>query len=97
VPWRGGRRARPLPGIGRQRDLHDGAQQRLLSLGLWLRAAQAAMPAEYGAQLDRAVAEATGALDELREYARGLHPAILSERGLGFALEALANRPGSTR
>ena len=75
-----------------ERDLHDGAQQRLLSLGLWLRAAQAAMPPQYGAQLDRAVAEATGALDELREYARGLHPAILSERGLGFALEALANR-----
>ena len=50
------------------------------------------MPPQYGAQLDRAVAEAAGALDELREYARGLHPAILSERGLGFALEALANR-----
>ena len=51
-----------------ERDLHDGAQQRLLSISIWLRAAQAAMPPEYGAQLDRAVAEATGALDELREY-----------------------------
>ncbi len=75
-----------------ERDLHDGAQQRLVSLGVWLRAVQAAMPPEYGAKLDRAVAEAVGALDELREYARGLHPAVLSERGLGFALEALANR-----
>jgi signal transduction histidine kinase len=75
-----------------ERDLHDGAQQRLLSLGLFLRAAQAAMPPEYGAQLDRAVAEVAGALDELREYARGIHPAILSDSGLGPALEALAFR-----
>ncbi len=75
-----------------ERDLHDGAQQRLLSLGLFLRAAQAGMPPEHGAQLDRAVAEAVGALDELREYARGIHPAILNEKGLGPALEALAFR-----
>ena len=75
-----------------ERDLHDGAQQRLLSLGLFLRAAQAAMPPEYGEQLDRAVAEAVGALDELREYAHGIHPAILSDSGLGPALEALAFR-----
>ena len=65
-----------------ERDLHDGAQQRLVSLALRLRAAQAAMPPELGAQLDRAVAEATGALDELSEIARGIHPAILAERGL---------------
>jgi signal transduction histidine kinase len=75
-----------------ERDLHDGAQQRLVSLGLWLRAAQGKMPPEYGAQLDRAVTEVVGALDELREYARGIHPAILSEAGLGAALEALALR-----
>jgi signal transduction histidine kinase len=75
-----------------ERDLHDGAQQRLISLGLFLRAAQAGMPPEHGAQLDRAVAEAVGALDELREYARGIHPAILNEKGLGPALEALAFR-----
>src|SRR5580700_1965358 len=60
-----------------ERDLHDGAQQRLVSLALRLRAAQAEVPRELGAQLDHAVAEATGALDELSEIARGIHPAIL--------------------
>ena len=49
-----------------ERDLHDGAQQRLVSLALRLRATQAAMPRELGAQLDHVVAEAVGALDELR-------------------------------
>ena len=64
-----------------ERDLHDGAQQRLVTLALQLRAAQATVPpelGELGAELDRAVAEATGALDELREIARGIHPAILA-------------------
>ena len=75
-----------------ERDLHDGAQQRLVSLALQLRAAQAAMPPELGAQLDRAVAEATGALDELREIAHGIHPAILAERGLAPTLKTLARR-----
>ena len=75
-----------------ERDLHDGAQQRLVSLALQLRFAQAAMPPEHGAQLDRAVAEAAGALEEVREIARGLHPAVLSEKGLGPALETLAYR-----
>jgi GAF domain-containing protein len=75
-----------------ERDLHDGAQQRLVSLALRLRAAQAAMPPEVGAQLDHAVAEAIGALDELHEIARGIHPAILAERGLAPALKALARR-----
>ena len=75
-----------------ERDLHDGAQQRLVSLALQLRAAQAAMPPELGAELDHAVAEATGALDELREIARGIHPAILAERGLAPALKTLARR-----
>jgi signal transduction histidine kinase len=75
-----------------ERDLHDGAQQRLVSLGLQLRAAQAAMPPEHGAQLDRAVAEAVGALEEVREIARGIHPSVLSEKGLGPALETLAHR-----
>jgi predicted ATPase/signal transduction histidine kinase len=75
-----------------ERDLHDGAQQRLVSLALRLRAAQAASPPELGAQLDRAVAEATAALDELRETARGIHPALLTERGLRPALKALARR-----
>jgi predicted ATPase/signal transduction histidine kinase len=75
-----------------ERDLHDGAQQRLVSLALRLRAAQATVPRELGAQLDHAVAEATGALDELSEIARGIHPAILAERGLAPALKMLARR-----
>jgi signal transduction histidine kinase len=75
-----------------ERDLHDGAQQRLVSLALRLRAVQAATPPEFGAQPDHAVAEATGALDELREIARGIHPAVLAERGLAPALKTLVRR-----
>jgi signal transduction histidine kinase len=75
-----------------ERDLHDGTQQRLVSLALKLRAAQVAVPPELGGQLDEAVAEATGALEELTEIARGIHPAVLAERGLAPALKALARR-----
>ena len=78
-----------------ERDLHDGAQQRLVSLALQLRAARAAVPPELGdlgADLDRAAAAAAGALDELREIARGIHPAILAEGGLRPALKVLARR-----
>src|SRR5208282_4143377 len=78
-----------------ERDLHDGAQQRLVSLALQLRAAQAAVPpelGELGADLSRAAAEATGALEEVREIARGIHPAVLAEGGLRLALKALARR-----
>jgi signal transduction histidine kinase len=75
-----------------ERDLHDGAQQRPVSLALHLRAMQAAVAPELGVELNRAVAEATGVLDELREIARGIHPAILPEGGLGAALRALARR-----
>jgi signal transduction histidine kinase len=75
-----------------ERDLHDGTQQRLVSLALKLRAAQAAVPPELARQLDEAVAEATGALEELTEIARGIHPAVLAERGLGPALRTLARR-----
>src|SRR5256714_2871347 len=60
-----------------ERDLHDGAQQRLVSLALQLRAAQAAVPAEFGAlgaELERGAAGLTGALEELREIARGIQP-----------------------
>lgn len=71
-----------------ERDLHDGAQQRLVSLGLQVRAAQA----EFGAELDRIAAGLTGALDDLREIARGIHPAILTESGLAPALKAIARR-----
>jgi Histidine kinase/Histidine kinase-, DNA gyrase B-, and HSP90-like ATPase len=75
-----------------ERDLHDGAQQRLVSLALKLRAVQAAVPRELGGQLDEAVAEATGALEELSEIARGIHPAILAKGGLRPALKTLARR-----
>jgi signal transduction histidine kinase len=78
-----------------ERDLHDGAQQRLVSLVLQLRAAQAAVPPELGefaAELDAVAAGLNGALEELREFARGIHPAILSEGGLGPALRTLARR-----
>jgi GAF domain-containing protein len=81
-----------------ERNLHDGAQQRLVSLALHLREAQAAVPpggAEAVQRLDGAVAEVTGVLEELREIARGLHPAVLTEGGLYPALRALANRSPS--
>jgi signal transduction histidine kinase len=78
-----------------ERDLHDGAQQRLVSLVLRLRAAQAAVPPELdelSAELDGVAAGLSDALDELREMARGIHPAILAEGGLAPALKALARR-----
>jgi signal transduction histidine kinase len=78
-----------------ERDLHDGAQQRLVSLALQLRAAQVAVPpelAELAAELNRVAAGLTSALDELREMARGIHPAILAEGGLAAALKTLARR-----
>jgi signal transduction histidine kinase len=78
-----------------ERDLHDGAQQRLVSLGLQLRAAQAEAPPgadKLVQRLEGAVTEVTAALEELREIARGLHPAVLTEGGLRPALRALARR-----
>ncbi|WP_170309101.1 AAA family ATPase [Pseudonocardia hierapolitana] len=82
-----------------ERDLHDGAQQRLVSLAIRARTAQAAIQAvappeadELAAQLDELAVEATSALDELRELASGIHPAILAEAGLRPALKGLARR-----
>ena len=78
-----------------ERDLHDGAQQRLVSLALELRAAQAAVPPELGelaAELSRVAEGVASVLEELRETARGIHPAILAEGGLGPALKTLARR-----
>jgi signal transduction histidine kinase len=78
-----------------ERDLHDGAQQRLVSLALQLRGAQAGAPAgleELRADLDEIAAEITGLLEDLREMARGIHPAILAQGGLGPALRTLARR-----
>jgi signal transduction histidine kinase len=79
-----------------ERDLHDGAQQRLVSLALRLRMAQAAPPEpeQLAAQLGDLATQATSALDELRELARGIHPANLAESGLPPALKALARRAG---
>ena len=78
-----------------ERDLHDGTQQRLVSLVLDLRTAEAAVPPEQPelrAQLARIADGLAGALEDLRELTRGIHPAILSEGGLGPALKALARR-----
>jgi signal transduction histidine kinase len=78
-----------------ERDLHDGAQQRLVTMVLLLQAAQAAVPPgspELAARLDELASEATSAVEELRELARGIHPAVLAERGLPPALMALARR-----
>jgi signal transduction histidine kinase len=78
-----------------ERDLHDGAQQQLVTLALQLRAAQATVPPEFGelhAGLDRVAAALTNTLDELREYARGIHPAVLADGGLAPALKTLVRR-----
>jgi signal transduction histidine kinase len=78
-----------------ERNLHDGAQQRLVALSLAMRLAQSKVrkdPEQAEAMLAAAHEELTLALGELRELARGIHPAVLSDRGLAAALEALAGR-----
>jgi signal transduction histidine kinase len=78
-----------------ERNLHDGAQQRLVSLGLQLRAAEATAPPdliELRQQLSTAATSLGSVVEELREISRGLHPPILSEGGLAPALRALARR-----
>jgi signal transduction histidine kinase len=78
-----------------ERNLHNGAPQRLVSLALTLRLARAKAqedPAATAALLAGAGDELSEAMAELRELAHGLHPALLAERGLGPALEALAAR-----
>ncbi len=78
-----------------ERNLHDGAQQRLVALSLSLRLAQSKLdsdPSGANAVLESARDELAAALDELRELARGIHPAVLTDRGLAAALEALAAR-----
>jgi signal transduction histidine kinase len=78
-----------------ERDLHDGAQQQLVAILLALRVARSRLdddPRAAADILDTATRDLGGAIDELRELARGIHPAILSDRGLGPALEALAAR-----
>jgi signal transduction histidine kinase len=78
-----------------ERNLHDGAQQRLVTLALALRLVEQMLtrdPATATQILREASVELAEALQELRELARGLHPAVLTDRGLGAALEALAER-----
>jgi signal transduction histidine kinase len=78
-----------------ERDLHDGAQQQLVSLALALRAAQATVPEDleqHRSELDRVVDGLTAALDDLREIALGIHPVGLSEDGLTPALKRLVAR-----
>ena len=78
-----------------ERDLHDGAQQRLVTLALQLRAAQAKVPPQLDQltpELDRVVSGLASVLEELREFARGIHPAILVKGGLVPALRTLARR-----
>ncbi|MFN2555291.1 MAG: GAF domain-containing sensor histidine kinase [Nitriliruptorales bacterium] len=78
-----------------ERDLHDGIQQRLVTLALDLQGVRDALPPEHVdllAQLSDVGEGLRGVLDELREISRGVHPAILSEGGLGPALKSLARR-----
>jgi signal transduction histidine kinase len=80
---------------GFERDLHDGAQQRLVALALQMRLAEAAVPPEMQAlkeQLSELASGLTGASADLQEISRGIHPAILSKGGLGPALKTLARR-----
>src|SRR3954469_16778160 len=78
-----------------ERDLHDGAQQRLVGLALDLQLARetaADDPAAAADMLGQAIEDLRGAIDELRELARGIHPAVLTTHGLAAALPALARR-----
>jgi signal transduction histidine kinase len=78
-----------------ERDLHDGTQQRLVSLGLELRVAQSTLRPESPGlreEIGRFADELDGVIDDLREISRGIHPAILSEGGLKPALRTLARR-----
>ena len=78
-----------------ERDLHDGAQQRLMALGINLRLARDRIgsdPQEAAALLDASLEELNEATAELRELARGIHPAVLTDRGLEAALNGLAGR-----
>jgi signal transduction histidine kinase len=79
-----------------ERDLHDGAQQRLVSLSLALRLIRSRLGPDadpaLAAEVDAAAGQLRGAIAELRELARGIHPTVLTEAGLGAALLALAER-----
>jgi signal transduction histidine kinase len=78
-----------------ERDLHDGAQQRLVALSLGLRSAQMSIPGELdelSAELSTIAEGLSGVMEDLREMARGIHPSILAEGGIAPALRTLARR-----
>ena len=77
-----------------ERDLHDGAQSRFAGVALHLRLAQRKAPpdSELARMLDAAIGELSSGIEELRDLARGIHPAVLTQRGLAAALESLASR-----
>jgi signal transduction histidine kinase len=75
-----------------ERDLHDGAQSRLVALALKLKLARMKADGEVAELLDESSAELQASLDELRELARGLHPVVLTDRGLNAAVRILASR-----
>jgi signal transduction histidine kinase len=77
-----------------ERDLHDGIQQRLVALAISLSRAQAAAPQGEAATaaLGQGAAEALGIVEAVRDFAHGIHPAVLTEAGLGAALRELADR-----
>jgi signal transduction histidine kinase len=78
-----------------ERDLHDGAQQRLVSLALELQATEAKIPSELDqlrGELSRIARGLAGAMEDLQEISRGIHPAIISRGGLGSALKNLCRR-----
>jgi signal transduction histidine kinase len=80
-----------------ERDLHDGTQQQLVALALGLRAAEAEIPPEMAdlkAALGQTAAGLARATDDLQTISRGIHPAILSQGGIGPALRTLARRAG---
>jgi signal transduction histidine kinase len=75
-----------------ERNLHDGAQQRLVTLAVMLSEIRARVPADLSAEVDEARDELAATRRELRDLSQGLHPAILVEAGLGTAIRALARR-----
>jgi signal transduction histidine kinase len=78
-----------------ERDLHDGAQQQLVAILLALRMTRSRVESDPHAaaeMIDATIGDLTDAIDNLRELARGIHPAVLSDRGLGPAVDALAGR-----
>lgn len=80
-----------------ERDLHDGAQQRLVALGVHLRLLEATTPdgSEFAGKVSKLVGELDSAVEEVRELAHGIYPPLLEARGLAEALEAVARRSAS--